>query len=138
MEEKIEVKSYLRRLCCEIAKCFALFTLIRFLGCHSARKLVDQILLSMKVIILCFILFFYLNISKADEGYNNVEFDYKCLLCKWTAQLIITYHAKGDSPHRLFSLLTTLCSYLGDIDKVNIFFCIIKNMHINIHTNKCY
>ena len=49
---------------------------------------------------------------------NYVKFDYKCLLCKWTAKLIIAYHDEGAKPTQLFQILSKLCSFLAHQDKV--------------------
>ena len=49
---------------------------------------------------------------------NRFKFDPKCLLCKWTAKLIIAYHDEGQRPMSLFHVLSTLCSFLGHQDKV--------------------
>lgn len=58
-------------------------------------------------------------LSEAEEESSLVGFDYKCLLCKWSAQMIITYHAhKNANPEALFHYLSILCSYLGNEDKV--------------------
>jgi hypothetical protein len=72
--------------------------------------------------ILAFVAFLaFVNSSKAAEvEVTNYKFDYKCLLCRWTSELIITYHRERAAPQDLFNVLSTLCSFLGDQDKVNI------------------
>lgn len=59
-----------------------------------------------------------LEVSETEE--QSLEgFDYKCLLCKWSAQMIIAYHSQRNAnPEALFHVLSTLCSYLGNEDKV--------------------
>ena len=57
--------------------------------------------------------------NQIENGGNIVNFDYKCVLCKWTAQLIITYHGEGFKPERLFHLISKLCTFFGDIDSVS-------------------
>ena len=57
--------------------------------------------------------------SFAEVSDNSLNFDYQCLMCKWSAQLIITYHNEGASPNRLFNLLSVFCKYLGKLDSVS-------------------
>ena len=79
----------------------------------------------MKVAVILSLILLLFN-TKVDSN-EALEFDYKCLLCKWTSQLIITYHAEGAEPHRLFNLLVTLCSYLGEINSVSVLIISLTN-----------
>ena len=63
---------------------------------------------------------------------NYVKFDYKCLLCKWTAKLIIAYHDEGAKPTQLFQILSKLCSFLAHQDKVYYLVFIDSHPHIGI------
>ena len=70
----------------------------------------------MKKILFLASFLFLCNLSSTQEPVQG--FDYKCVLCKFTAQLIIDYHNEGASPKSLFKVLSILCSYLGGQDKV--------------------
>ena len=72
--------------------------------------------------------------TKVESNEALEAFDYKCLLCKWTSQLIITYHAEGAEPHRLFNLIVTLCSYLGEINSVSVLIIYLTNLLTNIQS----
>ena len=64
---------------------------------------------------------------KSKEEHYVGKFDYKCLLCKWTAKLIIAYHDEGAKPTQLFKILSKLCAFLGHQDKE-----VCKSMITNI------
>ena len=74
--------------------------------------------------ILCIVLL--LHTSNTNSLANEIEhrgfivdFDYKCMLCKWTAQLLIKYHGEGFKPERLFFLISKLCTFFGHMDSVS-------------------
>ena len=74
--------------------------------------------------ILCIVLLLHTSNtnSLANEIENRgfiVDFDYKCMLCKWTAQLLIKYHGEGFKPERLFFLISKLCTFFGHMDSVS-------------------
>ena len=57
-------------------------------------------------------------IAVVNSDSSQVQsFDYKCLLCKWTGQLILDYHSTGQKPNSFFNVLSVLCSYLGHQDR---------------------
>ena len=86
------------------------------INCRSVKMKLGFIFCILVVILLTS------NNSLANEIENRgniVDFDYKCVLCKWTAQLIITYHGEGFKPERLFGLISKLCTFFGHIDSVS-------------------
>ena len=81
---------------------------------------------------IAFLTFLPLSLANVPRE-NYIKFDYKCLLCKWTAKLIIAYHDEGAKPTQLFQILSKLCSFLAHQDKVSYLSFIDSKLRIQIY-----
>ncbi len=46
--------------------------------------------------------------------------DFRCMICHWGAELIVSYANSGRSPSGFFSLATTICHLLRIEEKVRL------------------
>lgn len=74
--------------------------------------------LTISLFLLCTTAYNLANGQSQAEQNEVVDMDFRCLGCKWAAQVIIDYHEEGARPERLFKILSVFCSFLGGLDKV--------------------